>query len=286
MLEVNSDTVRELLDYELQDKRIKAEVHMKEVAICIQNENKSVSIIETINAIKNANFKNVFVQWYDENWQYSQEEQVKLCKELGLNIIFAHLGYQNINSIWKEGLEGDNLVERYKKDIKNCNENDIPMVVMHLTSKKEAPMYGEIGLNRIRKIVEYAKKLNIKVAFENTKIKGYLEYVLENIKDDNVGICFDSGHYHVHFNDEFNFELFKDRIFAVHLHDNDKSDDLHLLPFEGTINWKEVITKLQECNYNGPITLELGYRYDYLKMDLKEFYIKGYEVGKKLAEMF
>ena len=42
----------------------------------------------------------------------------------------------------------------------------------------------------------------MKVAFENTKIKGYLEYVLENIKDDNVGICFDAGHYHVHFDDE------------------------------------------------------------------------------------
>lgn len=259
---------------------------MREVAICIQNENESVSIIETINAIKNANFKNVFVQWYDENWECSQEEQIKLCKELGFNIIFAHLGYQNINSIWEEGLEGDNLVERYKKDIKNCKENDIPMVVMHLTSKKKAPMYGEIGLNRIRKIVEYAKTLNVKVAFENTKIKGYLEYVLENIEDDNVGICFDSGHYHVHFDDEFNFKFFKDRIFAVHLHDNDKSDDLHLIPFEGTINWKGLISKLKECNYTGPITLELCYRYDYLKMDLKEFYIKGYEVGEKLAEMF
>lgn len=147
-------------------------------------------------------------------------------------------------------------------------------------------MYGEIGLNRIRKIVEYAKALNVKVAFENTKIEGYLEYVLENIKDDNVGICFDSGHYHVHFNDKFKFELFKDRIFAVHLHDNDKSDDLHLMPFEGTINWKEVISKLKECNYTGPITLELCYRYDYLKMSLDEFYKKGYEVGEELAEMF
>ena len=40
------------------------------------------------------------------------------------------------------------------------------------------------------------------------------------------------SHYHVHFNDELDFSVFKDRIFAVHLHDNDKSDDLHLMPFE------------------------------------------------------
>ena len=28
----------------------------------------------------------------------------------------------------------------------------------------------------------------------------------------------------MHFNDELDFPKFKDRIFAVHLHDNDKSD--------------------------------------------------------------
>lgn len=85
-----------------------------------------------------------------------------------------------------------------------------------------------MGLDRIRKIVEYAKKLNVKVAFENTKIKGYLEYVLENIKDD-----------------------------------NNKSDDLHLLSFDGTIDWKYVMNKLKECNYNGHITMELCYRSNY-----------------------
>ena len=160
------------------------------------------------------------------------------------------------------------------------------MVIMHLTSKKKAPMYGKTGLSRIRKIVEYAKKLDMKVAFENTKIKGYLEYVINNIKDENVGICFDAGHYHVHFDDEFNFELFKDRIFAVHLHDNDKSDDLHLLPFDGTMDWKYVINKLKECNYNGTVTLELCYRYEYLNISLDDFYKKGYDVGIKLAEKF
>ena len=258
---------------------------MRELAVAIQNENENVSIIETINSIKNANFKNVFVQWYDEIWDHSQEEQVRLCKELEFNIIFAHLGYQNINAIWENGEGGEALIERYKTDIKSCYENGIPMVVMHLTSGKVAPMYGEIGLNRIKKIVEYAKTLNMKVAFENTKIKGYLEYVLENIKDDNVGICFDAGHYHVHFDDEFNFEFFKDRIFAVHLHDNDKSDDLHLLPYDGTMDWEYVMNKLQECNYQGPITLELCYRYDYLNMSLDEFYKIGYERGRKLSEI-
>lgn len=259
---------------------------MREIAVVVHNSNETVSVVETINSIKKAGFKNVFVQWYDEDWEISQEEQVRLCKENGLNIIFAHLGYRTINQIWEDTLEGESLVEKYQNDIKNCSENGIKMVIMHLTTKRTAPMYNEIGLNRIRRIVEYAKKLNVKIAFENTRIRGYLEYVLGNIKDENVGLCFDVGHYHVHFNDEFNFEFFKDRIFAVHMHDNDKTDDQHLLPFDGTIDWQSAINKLKEANYQGPITLELCYRNDYLKLGIDEFYQKGYEVGTKLSEMF
>lgn len=60
----------------------------------------------------------------------------------------------------------------YKNDIKKCKENGIPMVIMHLSSKKNPPMYNEIGLNRIKEIVQYAKQLNIKIAFENTRKKG------------------------------------------------------------------------------------------------------------------
>ena len=159
------------------------------------------------------------------------------------------------------------------------------MIVMHLTSKSEAPQYNEVGLNRLKEIVDYAKELDIKVAFENTKIKGYLDYVIDNIDNENVGICFDSGHFHVHFDDDLDFDKFKNRIFAVHLHDNDKSDDLHLMPFDGTLNWKEVINNLKKSNYNGPITMELCYRYEYLNMGINNFYKKGYEVGSKLNMM-
>lgn len=129
------------------------------------------------------------------------------------------------------------------------------MVVMHLTSKNEAPKYNETGLKRLKEIVDYAQELNIKVAFENTKIKGYLEYVIDNIDNKNVGICFDSGHYHVHFNDDLDFTKFK-------------------------------VRNLKKCNYCGPITMELCYRYDYLNIGIDNFYKKGYEIGQKLKEMF
>jgi len=42
---------------------------------------------------------------------------------------------------------------------------------------------------------------------------------------------------------------------------------------------------LKNCNYVGPITMELCYRYEYLDMGIEKFYKNGYEVGMKLLEM-
>lgn len=126
----------------------------------------------------------------------------------------------------------------------------------------------------------------MQVAFENTRHKGYLEYVMEHIKNSNVGICFDTGHYHIYFDDVLDFSGFKDRVFAVHLHDNDKSDDLHQIPCDGTIDWKKIIGELKSCHYDGPVTMELCYRNEYLEMGIEDFYKRGYKAGEKLQEMF
>lgn len=255
------------------------------IAVVANNDNENVNILQTIDAIKNAGFKSVFIQWYDKDWQISQQKQLQYIKEKGLKVIFAHLGYQNINDLWLEGENGDRLVERYIDDIKQCKANSIDMVVMHLTSKSVAPSYGPIGLNRIKRIVEFAKKNDVKVAFENTKIPGYLDYIMDNINDDNVGICLDSGHYHAHFNDQLDWPKFKDRILAIHLHDNDQSCDQHLMPFEGTLDWPKFVKKLKEANYHGPITLELCYRNEYIKQSIDDFYNLGYFTARKIEKM-
>ena len=255
------------------------------IAVTISNAHQKGTPIDLINAIKEAGFKHVFIEWYNKDWEISQQQQLDYVRKLGLNVIFAHLGYQKINNIWLEGEIGEGFVERYKNDLKLFRENDIDLVCMHLTSKSEAPEPNEIGLKRFQEIADYAQELGIKIAFENTKIKGYQEYILKNIKNDNVGICLDSGHLHAHFKDELNFDLFKDKIFCVHLHDNHGEKDEHLIPFEGTIDWNWLMDKLIECNYKGPVTMELVYQNHYIEQDMTEFYKRGYKAGQYLEKM-
>lgn len=256
----------------------------KELAVVVSNDNQNVTAKETIDAICNAGFKNVFVQWYDKDFEMSQLEQVNYCKQKGLNIIFAHLGYQKINEIWLP--EGEYFVDRYKKDILDCFNLGIDFVVLHSCSKSEAPGPNELGLNRFKQIIKYAKEIGVKVAVENTKIKTHVEYLLDNLDDGNFGLCFDAGHYHAHFNDDWDLSKYKNRIYCVHLHDNHgNNEDEHLIPYDGTLDWKKTIDKLEECNYSGPITMELCYRNNYLSNDINEFYKKGYEAGIELSKL-
>ena len=71
---------------------------MRELAVAIQNSNRNVTGFETLDAVKRAGFKNIFIQWYNDK-RWDEQKQVDYAKKLGLNIIFAHLGYQNINKI-------------------------------------------------------------------------------------------------------------------------------------------------------------------------------------------
>ena len=255
---------------------------MKKYVQCVQNVNAKVTPQETIYAIKNAGFDGAFIQWYNEDWTFSQQEQLELCKSLGLEIPFVHLGYNGINNIWLEGEAGDNLVNGFLNDLNVCSKNDIYMVIIHVSSKAIAPEPNLVGVKRFQTIVDYAEKLNIKVAFENGRREGYLEYILKHIKNKNAGVCFDVGHCHCYFKDKFNWDVFKNKIFAIHLHDNDGTSDSHLLPFDGTINWDDLSKNLKKANYNGPITLESCYRNDYLNISLEEFYNLSLERAKKI----
>ena len=246
------------------------------------------TIIETIKSIKEAGFDSVFLQWYDGEWKnynVSLKNQVDISRELGLKIEFAHLGYKYINNLWLENEWGEKIVEYYKDRLRELHYNKIDLAVMHLTRGDDSPKYNELGIKRLKQICDYAQKLGIRIAFENTRKAGYLEYVLDNIKNKNVGVCFDSGHFHCYFKDNFNFKKFKNKIFCVHLHDNHGTKDEHLLPFDGNLDWNCVIDGLKQANYNGPIILETGYSEKYREMGINDFYKLSQERAKQIGKM-
>ena len=256
---------------------------MKDLAIAIRNYNKN-NYKDIINSIKRACFKNVFIEWYDNDLSL-QEDILKYVRDVGLNVIFAHLGYQNANLLWKENEEGENELNRYINDIKICKENEIDLVVIHPTYEYDDPGMNEIGLIRIKKILEVAKELDIKVAFENVELVEYLEYIIKNINSSNFGICFDVGHCNLFCDGKFNVECFKNRVYMIHLHDNFKEKDDHNLPFDGTVDWEKTLKQIIDMNYDGYVVIETGYNSFYSDLNLEDYYKLAYERGTKIIEL-
>jgi len=128
-------------------------------------------------------------------------------------------------------------------------------MVLHLSSGVP-PEINELGLSRVMRIVELAEQNGINVAFENLRTIEHLDYILDNITSPRAGFCYDSGHHNYCMPDTDLLSKYGSSLLALHLHNNDGSDDQHRLPFDGTINWPEVMKKNNQIGYKGSVALE------------------------------
>lgn len=115
----------------------------------------------------------------------------------------------------------------------------------------------------IKRLCEIAKPLNVKLAIENVGYNGSSiftqnEFIsfLENM-DEIAGYLIDIGHAHLN---EWDIpQVLKDlknRILALHIHDNDGTSDDHLPIGEGTIQWKEIFEAINELSTDCQLILE------------------------------
>jgi sugar phosphate isomerase/epimerase len=81
-----------------------------------------------------------------------------------------------------------------------------------------------------------------------------------NITQLNLGYVFDTGHAHIGPGVAHEFELMKERIKSLHIHDNDGKEDKHLFPKlskAGTIDWSKAMVLLRSRPDQYPLLLEL-----------------------------
>ena len=107
-------------------------------------------------------------------------------------------------------------------------------------------------------LIDQAAHLNVKLAFENLRALEHLHAIFDSEDASRAGMCYDIGHNHCYTHDDSLLARYSDRILAVHLHDNDGCTDRHLIPFDGTIDWKSEMETLGKSSYQGSITLEIS----------------------------
>lgn len=256
---------------------------------CIINANS----LDMLSIIKDAGFDSFF----------AGKEELDLCvklkekaDKLGLEFEFIHAPYSNINDMWLEGENYRPLFESILHSIDCANESDARMIILHVSSGWTPPNVNDLGLSRFDKIVEYADKKNVVVAFENLRKFGNIACLMDRYENaKHVGFCYDCGHELCYTETVPFVDIYGSRMLCTHLHDNcGKSkinpllnNDEHLLPFDGVMDYKSMIEKMDKVGYTGGLTLEIlnSTRADYMEMSPETFIKTAFERVKKISQL-
>jgi sugar phosphate isomerase/epimerase len=83
--------------------------------------------------------------------------------------------------------------------------------------------------------------------------------LIDQADSPHLGVVFDTAHLHAQ-RELLPLSVHKlaDRIFHVHLADNDGTTNRHAAPGTGTVDWVEVLRALDDVGYAGPLMLDVG----------------------------
>ena len=162
--------------------------------------------------------------------------------------------------------------------------------VQYLYYQKNVEKLKEMNLEFYRGLIPYCEKFNIKIAVENmwrryydkpgttivdsvcSRAEEFCEYV-DMLDSPWIVACLDIGHVSLVGEDMTRMiRALGPRLQALHVHDTDTVSDLHTLPFQGRIDFKEVTAALAEIGYPGDMTLEADSFYGTLPDDRTEAY--------------
>ena len=216
-----------------------------------------------------------------------------VADSVGMNFEFIHAPFRGINDMWLEGDGYLRIFNQMKLAVDHASAQGVPVVIIHLSSGWTPPEISELGFSRFDQLIDYAAKKKVTVAIENLRAKDNLLAAMERYKDrENVRYCYDAGHEYCYTPGVDWIKIFGDKLICTHIHDNmgydpDIDPDFHYLPFDGTLDYADMIRRLDEVGYTGTLTLEVfnTTREEYKSMTKDEFFKTCYDRIKKISEM-
>jgi sugar phosphate isomerase/epimerase len=162
-----------------------------------------------------------------------------------------------------ERIRRQDAVDEVKRALEVAETIPFRFLAQQLATGHQAadPRKLDAAFNSLEILSVFAKHRGVTIALENTPNDlGSPESLAQFIKDThlhNLGFCFDTGHAHMEGGVGAGFQLLRDRVVTVHLHDNHGEKDEHLLPWEGTIDWDAAIAEFANLSDPLPLVLEL-----------------------------
>ena len=246
---------------------------------------------EALAVLRGAGFDCFFTDYYFDESKVDRYAQA--AAHHGIRWESMHAPFTepvNINAIWRAGEEGDAMLDGLLRTVRACARYGVRVAVIHLSSGENPPAVNDIGHRRLDLLVNEAVKTGVTLGFENLRKLANMAFVFEVYdKVPQVGFCWDVGHEACFTHGRQYMPLFGDKLTYTHIHDNlcQYNGDLHMIPFDGAIDFERVTRQLRESGYQGTLTLELlpGNSDRYVGVPAAEYYARAYAVACRLRDM-
>lgn len=179
------------------------------------------------------------------------EELVELCKKYGFEIDNIHLTGSKTTEIWFDGELGDKVCARYCREIKRAAKAGIKKGVAHITwGHKDPGEVNEYGISRLTKMADCALEHGFLLCLENSVYIEHLYATMEKLKGHPaVRFTYDSGHRNEFAREHDLLGRFGDILAVTHIDDNDAEFDMHLMPFDGNVDWELDARRLAKTEF-------------------------------------
>lgn len=239
---------------------------------------------EYIRLMSHLGFGATFSGNKDEEYHYTLANDLA---EFGIEYETIHAPFDGINAMWRDG--GEEMYKRLCRTVDMCALANVGIAIIHLSSGIMAPSLNDTGIARFTRLVEYAQKKNVKIAFENQRKIANLSWALETFADaENVGFCWDCGHEYCFTPGREYMPLFSNQLICTHIHDNTcvfNCDD-HMIPFDGKVNYDRVAYHIRNSDYNGSLMLEVFAKHrKYKDITPEAFICRAADRVKRLESM-
>lgn len=234
-----------------------------------------------IKQIKDAGFDAIEIWGMRPHFDYKDKEWAEkfsgLLKENSIKVVSFHAPiYEEVTPPdkrkWLSLTSKDNNIRQKAlsetKELIDCmGFFDAGLLVIHgLEDRKETE--SEKAFHKsLTELSEYCGERNIRIAVENVLHGATAEKVMRLMDDDrydpdSVGVCLDLGHSNISNNPVNDLEECSERLFAIHVSDNNGREDSHSIPFTGNIDWMQVAAVLKKIGFDGYFMNEIRNRED------------------------
>lgn len=273
-------------------KAIEPMRHEVKLSMCSDYARDRGNAEQDLRKIADAGFDGIqWVHQWNSDFIYTKPEirQIKKwLKEFNLRLFDLH-ATDGVEKRWYSVTEYEREagVDIVKNRVEMTRELGGDVIVMHIPRRLPDNFENWIQLKKsLDELEVFCIKKEVRIAIENMHFEDFsgISELMEEYDPDYLGICYDSGHGNMGGEGLEHIAKFPDRLYALHLHDNNGYEDQHRPVFSGTVDWTRLSAVIARSTYAGPLTFEVVMRNSRI-VDEMVFLRQVYDDSRKLNGM-